>query len=115
MKTVPFIGLFLVLFGCASTPSSKSEAISHTRPFITALKAYHHQFGDYPKELDELRPKFLAADILIYDNQDARHSWFLGYQRIDKNHYAIDLDSAPCSQAVFNNGTFVAGYGPNFK
>jgi hypothetical protein len=104
-----------VLVGCASAPSPQAEATSHTMPFITALQAYHHKFGDYPQQLDELRPQYLAADILIYNNRDVRHSWFLSYERIDQNNYMIYLDSTPCSQAMFKDGTFIAGYGPNFQ
>lgn len=117
VETVTMKNLFIIiplfaLVGCASSPSQRAEAASHTKPFIAALQAYHHKFGDYPQQLDDLRPRYLAADIPIYNNSDAKHSWFLGYVRIDENNYIIDLDSTPCSQAVFKDGTFVAGYGP---
>jgi len=102
------------LIGCASAPSPQAEATSHTRPFIAALQAYHDKFSDYPRQLDDLRPRYLAADTLVYNNRDVRHSWSLGYERIDRNNYMLYLDSTPCSQAVFKDGTFVAGLGPNF-
>lgn len=112
--TLSIIPLFM-LVGCASTPSPQAEAASHVRPIVAALQAYHRESGDYPEELAGLRPQYLPADVLVYDNSNARHSWFLHYQRIDQNHYMLYLDSTPCSQAVFKDGTFTAGYGPNFQ
>jgi hypothetical protein len=114
IKIALFVIPFFALVGCAS-PSSQQEAISHVRPFTAALQAYHHKFNDYPQQLDELRPRYLGADVPIFDRTDPRHRWFLWYERADQDNYTIYLDTSPCSQAVFKDGTFVAGYGPNFR
>jgi hypothetical protein len=103
------------LIGCASASAPRASAIARAKPFVVALKAYHRDTGDYPQQLADLRPQYLPADVPIYDNSDARHSWLLNYQRVDQNDYKLYLDSSPCSQAMFTNGMFVAGYGPNYK
>ena|SRR5215469_8169799 len=115
MKMTLFGVPLLVLVSCASAPSPEAEATSHVKPVINALQAYHHNFGDYPQRLDELRQGYLATGTQVYDNSDARHSWSLMYQRIDRNNYTLYLDSTPCSQSVFKNGAFTGGYGPIFN
>ena len=115
MKILLLIIPLFVLVGCASESGPKTKAVSCAKPVMAALQGYHHAFGDYPQQLDGLRPQYLAVDIPLYDNSDVRHSWFLIYQRVDRNNYTLYLDSAPCSQAVFKDGVYVAGYGPNFR
>jgi hypothetical protein len=114
-KIAPFVISLFVLVGCASTSSPQAEAASHARPVIAALRAYHHKFNDYPQRLDDLRPRYLAADVPLYEHNDPKHSWLIIYERADQYNYTIYLDSSPCSQATFKDGTFVAGYGPNFQ
>ena len=115
MKVMLPIILLSAIVGCASAPSPQAEATSHVKPIIVALNAYHHESGDYPQQLDELRSHYLQAGIPLYDNRDAKHLWRLSYQRVDQNNYKLYVDCNPCSQAVFKNGTFIAGYGPNFN
>lgn len=111
---LPTILLF-VLVGCASVPSRQAKADSRVRPFISALEAYHRDTGDYPQQLDELRPQYVRADIPLHDNTDAKDVWYCFYDRVDRNHYSLRLYSSPCSEAVYNNGKFIAAYGPAFK
>ena len=114
MKVILPVVLLSVIVGCASAPSPQAEATSHVRPIITALQSYHRESGDYPQQLDDLRLHYLQANVPLYDNRDAKHHWVLIYQRVDQNSYKLFVDSTPCSQTVFKDGTFIAGYGPNF-
>jgi len=115
MKAIPFIFLFCLFIGCASAPSPKSQAGSHVQPILVALKAYHHAYGEYPEQLDELLPCYLQSDVRFFDNKDPNHSWELSYQRISQNKYKLCLDSTPCSQAVYSNGRFISAAGPNYQ
>jgi hypothetical protein len=114
MKVIPPVILLSMIVGCASAPSPQAEATSHVKPIIAALHAYHRESGDYPQQLDELRPHYLRAGVPLYDNRDAK-PWALIYQRVNRTSYKLYVDSTPCSQAVFKDGTFIAGYGPNFN
>jgi hypothetical protein len=115
MKTALFIIPLFVFIGCVSPSSPKAKATSSARPFMAALQAYHHKFYDYPQQLDDLRPKYLAANVSIYDHNDPKRPWILSYKRADQDNYTIYLMTTHCSQAVFKNGTFVAGDGPVFQ
>lgn len=53
--TLPVIGPGCFFRLQASAPSPQAKAAFHVQPFIIALKAYHHDTGDYPLQLDELR------------------------------------------------------------
>ncbi len=107
--------LLFALAGCASPPSPQAEAKAHVHPLITALKTYHRQTGDYPPQLDDLRPHYLSAEVPFHDWNIPRHSWTVYYQRMDQNNYKLYLNSSPCSRADFVNGTLVATIGPNYQ
>lgn len=108
--------LFSVLAGCASAPSPQVEASSRVKPIVVALKAYHHDTGDYPKQLDDLRPHYIRTDVIFFDHTDAKQTWVCLYHRIDRDNYSLGLYSGPCSEALFDKeGRFIAGYGPNYK
>lgn len=107
-------GAFL-LPGCVSQPSSTALAVSRAHPFVVALAAYHLRTGDYPRRLDDLYPHYLGTNILWYHNTDPKNIWALSYEKIGKGDYKLYLYSAPCSQAVFEDGAFVAGYGPYYE
>jgi hypothetical protein len=115
VKIALFIIPLFALVGCASRSSPQTEATSHARPFMTALQAYHHQFNDYPQQLDELHPRYLAAGVPVQDHSDLKHWWFLWYERADQDNYIIYLDTIHCSQAIFKDGKFVEGIGPTFR
>lgn len=110
-----FLALILsgVLFGCAAVPPPGATAMAQVKPFLAALDAYHRKTGDYPKQLDDLRPAYLETNIPSYNYKEPK-IWFLDYQRISRNDYKLYLSSVPCSQAIFEDGRFVAGYGPNY-
>ena len=117
MKIAPFIVPLFVLVGCASapSPSPRAEAASHVKPIISALRAYHRDAGDYPRQLDDLRPRYLRADIPLYDYSDQEHIWLCSYIRVDQNDYSLQFYTEPCSQAIYNNGKFVEADGPAFS
>src|SRR5579859_7374015 len=116
MRIILFSILFSLLVGCASAPSPPEKATLHARPFITALKAYHRDKGDYPLQLDELSPYYVRAGTPIRDYSDVKHIWSLQYGRIDRDNYWLHLYSSPCSVAVFDqSGKFTKGYGPNYR
>src|ERR1700722_1421936 len=107
------LGSFLT--GCVSKPSPEAVAVSRAKPFVAALKKYHSDEGDYPQQLNDLYPRYLGTNVLWYNNKDSERIWVLGYQRVDQNNYKFFLDSTPCSLAIFENGAYTAGYGPNYK
>jgi hypothetical protein len=115
MKIIPYLALLSFLVGCASAPSPESKAASRVRPVIAALNAYHHGTGDYPRQLDELRQGYVRADVPFRDNGDVKHPWVLVYHRVDQQNYKLCLDLTPCSQAVYENGKFIAANGPVFR
>lgn len=107
--------LNVMLSGCASAPSPRAVAAARTKPFIVALEAYHRDTGDYPAQLDDLRPRYLAVDVPWYDQKDLAHVWEIAYVRVNRDSYKLDFDSSPCSQAVFENGRLTWAGGPNYK
>lgn len=115
MKVILPVILLSVLVGCASAPSPQAEATSHVRPIIAALQAYHHESGDYPQQLDGLRPHYLRADVPFHDNTDTKHIWYCFYDRVDQNHYSLQFYTPPCSEAIYKNGKFIAAHGPAFN
>ena len=115
MKAILPVILLSMLVGCVSTPSPRAQAAAHVRPMIAALQVYHRQTGDYPQQLNDLRPKYLGVAVPCHDWNDGRHSWTANYQRVDRNHYQLNLNSTPCSLAVFRDGALVAAMGPNYK
>jgi len=115
MKAILPIILIFVLVGCASAPSPQAEATSHVRPIIVALQAYHRDSGDYPQQLDGLRPNYIRADLLFYNNTDTKDIWYCSYDRVDPNHYSLQFYTSPCSEAIYKNGKFISAYGPAFN
>lgn len=107
---------FGVMFlGCVSTPSPKATAAARTKPYIVALKAYHRDTGDYPQQLDELRPRYLGVKVPWHGNaKDADRYWVVFYEKVDRNNYRLNIYSAPCSLAVFENGRLVSVMGPYY-
>ena len=114
VKAIPLIILLFVLVGCASAPSPQTKATSRVRPIVVALQTYHRDTGDYPQQLGDLRPHHVRADV-AFDNWDVEHIWHIYYQRVDRNNYALQFYTPPCSEAVYKNGKFIAAYGPAFK
>lgn len=83
------------------------------KPFIIALKAYHGDTGDYPRRLDDLRPRYLAANVPLHGNRtNATQVWELTYERVNQDRYKLYLYFVPCTQVMFENGRFV---GANYK
>lgn len=103
------------LMGCVSTPSPQATAVARVKPFVAALDAYHRDTGDYPQKLNDLYPRYLAENVPWHHNEDRKQTWVLGYERVGRGDYELYLDSSPCSQAIFENGRLVAGYGPNYQ
>lgn len=120
MKTKIFLCLALafsaIFSGCASAPSPKAVTMARTKPFIVALKAYHRDTGDYPQQLDDLRPRYLAANVSERGSYvDADHVWLVSYKRVDRDNYKLSLYSGPCSMAEFENGRLVDTGGPYYS
>jgi hypothetical protein len=115
MKITPFIVPLFVLVGCASAPSPRAEAASHVKPIIAALQTYHDDSDDYPRQLDELRPHYIRADVPFHDDTDAKHIWYCFYDRVDQDHYSLQFYTAPCSEVIYKNGKFIAACGPAFN
>jgi hypothetical protein len=128
MRTTLSIVLLSLVVGCASDPSPRAKAISLAKPIIAALQAYHRETGDYPRQLGELRPRYVQNDMHFYVSTDGKSSGLvyplpykdgkyvaLCYQRLSQGHYELYLNTPPCSQAVYIDGEFMAGYGPVFR
>ena len=115
MKITLIIIPIFMLVGCASAPSPRAEATSRVKLIMAALQAYHHDSGDYPQQLDQLRPHYLRADVPFDEHTDAKHIWHCFYDRVDQNHYSLQFYTAPCSEAIYQNGKFIAASGPAFK
>lgn len=106
----------LAAVGCASTPSRVAETSARAKPFVTALAAYHRDTGDYPEDLENLHPRYVNADARYYDNEDPKSGWRLIYLRVDRDHFQLRMDSAPCSMAVLDEkGRVTAACGPNYQ
>jgi hypothetical protein len=114
MKVILPTVLLIICAACASPPSPRAEAQSRTQSVVKALAAYHHDVGDYPPELSDLRGRYIATGF-SFDNWDARHTWHIVYSRTDRNSYSLQFYTPPCSMALYTNGQFVAFYGPAFK
>jgi hypothetical protein len=106
--------LVSVLAGCVSARSPQARATSRVGPIAAALRAYHHETGDYPHQLEELRPRYLRADVSFFDDT-TNHIWYCFYDRVDRNNYSIQFYTPPCSEAIYKNGSFTEAYGPAFK
>jgi hypothetical protein len=119
MKTQLLLCFVLVsycgLLGCSLVRSPQVTAIARVKPFVTGLEAYHRKTGDYPQTLDDLYPRYVPANVSWYNNEDHRHIWVIGYEKVSPDDYKLFLDSSPCSQAIFENGRFVWGGGPNYQ
>jgi hypothetical protein len=90
--------------------------MARTKPFIVALAAYHRDTGDYPRQLDDLRPHYLAVNVSERGSYvDAAHIWLVSYERVNRDNYKLSLYSDPCSMAVFENGRLVDTGGPNYR
>jgi len=116
MKLLLLSVVFLSFMGCASAPSRKAQAASRVKPVIAALNSYHKETRDYPQQLEELRPRYLSANVRYFDSTNAKHIWRVQYTRIDNNKYWVAVYMAPCSQAVFDaKGNVTSASGPAFK
>ena len=126
MKTTLFMVLLSLVVGCASDPSPRATASSLAEPIIAALQAYHRETGDYPRQLAELRPRYVLSDAHFYVSTDGKSSGMvtpfkdgkyvaMHYERVSPGHYELYLNTPPCSQAVYIYGEFIAGYGPVFR
>jgi hypothetical protein len=108
--------LAAILSSCVSAPSPQTTAVARAKPFIVALKAYHAQTGDFPPQLDNLCPRYLARGFPWRGNpNDAAHYWLLSYERVNQDGYRLYLYTVPCSQAVFENGRLTWAGGPNYN
>jgi hypothetical protein len=105
MKITPLVISLFVLVGCAAAPSPRAEATSQVKPIVAALQAYHHDSGDYPRQLDELRPHYLRTDVPFHNSTETKPIWYCFYDRVDQNHYSLQFYTTPCSEAIYKNGS----------
>ena len=113
MKIASFAISLLLLVGCASPSSPRAKATSSCLAVYGRIAGISSQvLNDYPKQLDDLRPKYCDTDVPWHGHYDLKYPWFLWYERKDQDNYTIYLDTIQCSQAVFKNGTFVATASP---
>ena len=94
--------------------TARVKASSRVKPVIAALDVYHREHGGYPATLDELRPRYLSADIPLEEKTERGVRWGLHYKRPAPDAYELLFEDA-YSDALYKNGKLVSATSNPFR